>query len=82
MELIEIARGVSVNKEYIVSILDKGDMTSQVVTLTGTYESTFPYMTLVMLLGMEEKETEHAGIDPKLQDSMKAYFDNASVFAG
>lgn len=60
MKFLEVRDGVSVKVDKIVAV-ERGDteLTSKVVTPSGTFDSGFPYITLLSILeGEHEKESE------------------------
>jgi len=54
MKYIEIVDGISIRVDAIEAIERKDDLTCVVRTQFNAYDSTFPYTTLLQLLGREE----------------------------
>ena len=64
MKFIEIKEGLSVSREDILAIEKMEEFTCKVHTIIGSFDSSFPYITLLQILEEEtpddtEKKLEH-----------------------
>lgn len=80
MIFIEIKDGLSIAQNEIEAIERIDDFKCRVYTHHSSYESNFPYMTLLELLEMERPEEK--GIKPKTEENLNAFLEKAGVFAG
>lgn len=61
MKFIEIREGLSVRKDEIISVEQLDGMTSRINTESQSFESNFPYTTILMLLEKDRIEESIGG---------------------
>lgn len=74
MKFIEIREGISVRKDEIVSVERQENGVSRITTENQSFESNFPYETILKILEMD-------GIEEKLVNRMNVVNDGTNLFS-